>query len=73
MKGESSESTTAYGLHFLETIRRTKDKRCDQSALLLCKGLATTSPWVATSAALAVTGIAVADSIIQRSTCGKLL
>ena len=26
MKGESNESTTAYGLHFLETIRRTKDK-----------------------------------------------
>ncbi|KAK3984865.1 hypothetical protein QBC44DRAFT_336131 [Cladorrhinum sp. PSN332] len=26
MKGESPESTTAYGLHFLETIRRTKDK-----------------------------------------------
>jgi hypothetical protein len=27
MQGESPESTTAYGLHFLETIRRTKDKR----------------------------------------------
>ncbi|KAL2257528.1 hypothetical protein VTK26DRAFT_9516 [Humicola hyalothermophila] len=26
MKGESNESTTAYGLHFLDTIRRTKDK-----------------------------------------------
>jgi hypothetical protein len=26
-KGESYESTTAYGLHFLEMIRRTKDKR----------------------------------------------
>ncbi|KAK4129416.1 hypothetical protein N657DRAFT_640036 [Parathielavia appendiculata] len=26
MEGESPESTTAYGLHFLETIRRTKDK-----------------------------------------------
>ncbi|KAK4193472.1 Bromodomain-containing protein [Podospora australis] len=26
MKGESPESTSAYGLHFLETIRRTKDK-----------------------------------------------
>ncbi|KAK4202506.1 hypothetical protein QBC40DRAFT_276485 [Triangularia verruculosa] len=26
MKGESPESTTAYGLAFLETIRRTKDK-----------------------------------------------
>ncbi len=28
LQGESHESTTAYGLHFLETIRRTKDKRC---------------------------------------------
>ncbi|KAL2023637.1 hypothetical protein VTK56DRAFT_1794 [Thermocarpiscus australiensis] len=26
LKGESAESTTAYGLQFLETIRRTKDK-----------------------------------------------
>jgi len=26
-KGETPESTTAYGLHFLEMIRRTKDKR----------------------------------------------
>ncbi|KAL2199098.1 Bromodomain-containing protein [Corynascus similis CBS 632.67] len=26
MQGETRESTTAYGLHFLETIRRTKDK-----------------------------------------------
>jgi hypothetical protein len=26
-KGESPESTTSYGLHFLEMIRRTKDKR----------------------------------------------
>ncbi|KAL2135503.1 hypothetical protein VTI74DRAFT_8234 [Chaetomium olivicolor] len=26
LQGETSESTTAYGLHFLETIRRTKDK-----------------------------------------------
>ncbi|KAK4242671.1 Bromodomain-containing protein [Achaetomium macrosporum] len=26
LKGETHESTTAYGLHFLETIRRTKDK-----------------------------------------------
>ncbi|KAL2165342.1 hypothetical protein VTH06DRAFT_639 [Thermothelomyces fergusii] len=26
LQGETRESTTAYGLHFLETIRRTKDK-----------------------------------------------
>ncbi|KAK4105688.1 hypothetical protein N658DRAFT_128347 [Parathielavia hyrcaniae] len=26
MEGETPESTTAYGLHFLDTIRRTKDK-----------------------------------------------
>ncbi|KAL1838115.1 hypothetical protein VTJ49DRAFT_3020 [Mycothermus thermophilus] len=26
LEGETRESTTAYGLHFLETIRRTKDK-----------------------------------------------
>ncbi|KAH6634227.1 hypothetical protein B0J18DRAFT_12148 [Chaetomium sp. MPI-SDFR-AT-0129] len=26
LQGETHESTTAYGLHFLETIRRTKDK-----------------------------------------------
>jgi hypothetical protein len=26
-QGETSESTTSYGLHFLEMIRRTKDKR----------------------------------------------
>jgi len=26
-QGESPESTTSYGLHFLDMIRRTKDKR----------------------------------------------
>lgn len=26
MKGESPESTTAHGLHFLDAIRRTSDK-----------------------------------------------
>jgi hypothetical protein len=37
-QGESPESTTSYGLHFLEMIRRTKDKRyaCGIPAALPC-------------------------------------
>jgi hypothetical protein len=31
---ETHESTTAYGLHFLEMIRRTKDKRYGLAILL---------------------------------------
>jgi len=39
MKSETHESTTAYGLSFLEMIRRTKDKRYADTQLTMLKYL----------------------------------